>query len=136
MALQTLGQTDEALPHFEQAARLPGAVAEEALVGRATLLMEAGRRDAARAAFDQALEQFPGSVQALAGRADARTFTAGDPDIAALEACLAEGEASLAARPDLGPFRARQGLPRPPGSGAGLSSPRRGQPAETFDLHL
>ncbi|MHA6820039.1 sulfotransferase [Ralstonia pseudosolanacearum] len=91
-ALQTLGQTDEALPHFEQAARLPGAVAEEALVGRAILLMEAGRRDAARAAFDQALAQFPGSVQALAGRADARTFTAGDPDIAALEACLADGE--------------------------------------------
>ncbi len=92
MALQALGQTDEALPHFEQAARLPGAVAEDALVGRAILLMEAGRRDAALAAFDQALEQFPGSVQARAGRADARTFKAGDPDIAALEACLADGE--------------------------------------------
>ncbi|MEF2250806.1 tetratricopeptide repeat-containing sulfotransferase family protein [Ralstonia solanacearum] len=92
MALQALGQTDEALPHFEQAARLPGAVAEDALVGRAILLMEAGRRDAALAAFDQALEQFPGSVQALAGRADARTFKAGDPDIAALQACLADGE--------------------------------------------
>ncbi|AST33568.2 sulfotransferase [Ralstonia solanacearum] len=91
MALQALGQTDEALPHFEQAARLPGAVAEDALVGRAILLMEAGRRDAALAAFDQALEQFPGSVQARAGRADARTFKAGDPDIAALQACLADG---------------------------------------------
>jgi tetratricopeptide (TPR) repeat protein len=54
--------------------------------------MEAGRRDDALAAFDRALGLFPGSVQALAGRADARTFKTGDPDIAALEACLAEGE--------------------------------------------
>ena len=90
--LQSLGQTDEALAHFERAALLPGAVAEEALVGRATLLMEAGRRDDAQAAFDRALGVFPGSVPALAGRADARTFRTGDPDIAALEACLAEGE--------------------------------------------
>lgn len=90
--LQSLGQTDEALAHFEQAALLPGAVAEEALVGRATLLMEAGRRDDALAAFDRVLGAFPGSVQALAGRADARTFRAGDADIAALEACVAKGE--------------------------------------------
>ncbi|WP_207005578.1 tetratricopeptide repeat-containing sulfotransferase family protein [Trinickia mobilis] len=90
--LQALGQTDEALDHFEQAAQLPGVLAEEALVGRATLLMEAGRNDEALAAFERALEVFPGSLPALAGRADARTFTAGDADIAALEACLAEGE--------------------------------------------
>lgn len=92
LVLQALGQTDEALAQFEQAAQLPGAVAEEALVGRATLLMEAGRKDQVLAAFERVLEAFPGSVQALAGRADARTFRAGDPDIAALEACLAEGE--------------------------------------------
>ncbi|MFM0158599.1 tetratricopeptide repeat-containing sulfotransferase family protein [Paraburkholderia sediminicola] len=92
VVLQVLGQTDEALAQFEQAAHLPGAVAEEALVGRATLLMEAGRKDEAMAAFERALEAFPGSTQALAGRADARTFKSGDPDIAALEACLAEGE--------------------------------------------
>lgn len=92
MVLQTLGQTDEALAQFEQAALLPGAVAEEALVGRATLLIEAGRRDDALAAFDRALEAFPGSVPALAGRADARTFQSGDPDIAVLEACIGEGE--------------------------------------------
>jgi tetratricopeptide (TPR) repeat protein len=92
MVLQTLGRTDEALDQFEQAARLPGTVAEEALVGRATLLMEAGRKDEAWAAFDRALGAFPGSVRALTSRADARTFEAGDPDIAALEDCLAEGE--------------------------------------------
>ncbi|CAE6868004.1 Beta-barrel assembly-enhancing protease [Paraburkholderia aspalathi] len=90
--LQSLGQTEEALAQFEEAAQLPGTVAEEALVGRAILFTEAGRNDEARAAFDRALAAFPSSVQALAGRADARTFRTGDPDIAALETCLAEGE--------------------------------------------
>ena len=99
MVLQSMGQTDEALAQFEQAALLPGAVAENALVGRATLLMEAGRRDDALAAFDRALKAFPGSVTALAGRADTRTFQPGDPDIAVLEACVAEtGRHSLADR--------------------------------------
>lgn len=92
VVLQALGQTDGALDQFEQAARLPGAVTEDALVGRATLLMEAGRKDEALIAFERALEAFPGSVQARAARADSRTFTPADPDIAALEACLADGE--------------------------------------------
>jgi tetratricopeptide (TPR) repeat protein len=92
MVLQALGQTDGALDQFEQAELLPGAVAEEALIGRATLLMEAGRQGEALATFDRALRAFPGSVRALAGRADARTFKADDADIAVLETCLAEGE--------------------------------------------
>jgi tetratricopeptide (TPR) repeat protein len=92
LVLQELGLTDEALQEYEQAASLPGTVAESALIGRATLLMEAGRRDEALAAFDRALERFPGSVQALAARSDLRIFNASDPDIAAMEACLAEGE--------------------------------------------
>jgi tetratricopeptide (TPR) repeat protein len=89
--LMSLGHTDEALTAFEQAAGLPGTVLEEALVGRATLLTEAGRKDEALAAFGRALEVFPGSVPALAGRAELRRFEAGDPDIAALEAFVAEG---------------------------------------------
>ena len=92
MVLQSLGRTGEALAHFEQAALLPGAVAEQALLGRATLLMEGGRKDEALAAFERVLAAFPGSVQARASRADARTFSAGDADLAALEACVAEGE--------------------------------------------
>jgi tetratricopeptide (TPR) repeat protein len=92
MVLQDLSLTDEAREAYEQAATLPGTVAEAALVGRATLLTEAGRRDEALAAFEQALARFPGSAQALAARSELRTFSAGDPDIAALEACLAQGE--------------------------------------------
>ncbi|WP_240655535.1 tetratricopeptide repeat-containing sulfotransferase family protein [Paraburkholderia phosphatilytica] len=92
MTLQDLGLTDEARDAYEQAATLPGTVAETALVGCASLLMEAGRRDEALAAFEQVLARFPDSAQARAARSDLRTFVAGDPDIAALEACLAEGE--------------------------------------------
>ncbi len=91
--LQSLGLTEEALPAYEHAAGLPGAIGEDALVGRATLLMEAGRKDEAHAAFDRALEVFPRSVRALAGRSDARKFSSpGDPDIAALEAYVNDGD--------------------------------------------
>ncbi|MGV2293636.1 sulfotransferase [Trinickia sp. YCB016] len=97
--LQALGRHDEALAAFDQAATLPGTVAEEALVGRATLFMETGRKEESMAAFDRALAAFPGSIKALGGRADAKTFKPGDPDIDAMEAVLAEGgKRSLADR--------------------------------------
>jgi tetratricopeptide (TPR) repeat protein len=67
-------------------------VGEAALVGRATLLMEAGHLDEALTAFEQVLARFPGSAQAIAARSELRTFSADDPDIGALEACLAQGE--------------------------------------------
>ncbi|PLZ03188.1 hypothetical protein CY652_07755, partial [Burkholderia sp. WAC0059] len=91
-ALQSLGQTGEALEAFGRAATLPGTVTEEALLGRAVLLTEAGRRDEALAAFGRALEAFPGSAPILSARADAHTFRPGDPDLARLEAFVAEGE--------------------------------------------
>ncbi|MGN6260035.1 MAG: sulfotransferase [Ralstonia sp.] len=87
--LQALGKTDEALAHFEQAAALPGTVREEALIGRATLLMESGQKDAARMAFDQALSIFPASIRVLTARAEVKTFHADDPDVGAIEAWLA-----------------------------------------------
>lgn len=92
LVLQALGATEEALAEFERAAQLPGAVAEDALLGRAMLLMEAGHKDEARAAFDRAQEAFPDSALIIAARADAHRFSAGDPGIAALEAYLAQGE--------------------------------------------
>jgi tetratricopeptide (TPR) repeat protein len=90
--LQALGQHEEALRQFDQAAALPGAVAEEALVGRASLFVEMGRKEEALAAFDQALAAFPQSVRILASRSDSKTFVAGDADIAAMEAVLKQGE--------------------------------------------
>ncbi|RKP51906.1 tetratricopeptide repeat-containing sulfotransferase family protein [Pararobbsia silviterrae] len=90
--LQSLGHTEEALAEFAKAAQLPGAVAADALLGRATLLLEAGRKDEALAAFDHARQAFPDSAPILAGRAEAHLFHEGDPDFAALEAVLGEGE--------------------------------------------
>lgn len=90
LVCQALGRADEALVHFEQAAQLPGTVTEQALIGRAGLLLEDGREPEALIAFDQALKAFPESVPARASRAVIRRFEAGDPDIAALEAAVAQ----------------------------------------------
>jgi tetratricopeptide (TPR) repeat protein len=92
LVLHDLGRTDEALCEYEKAAVLPGTVAEAAMTGCGTVLAEAGRRDEALAAFNRALDRFPGSIHALAARADLRTFNANDPDIQVMEAHLAEGE--------------------------------------------
>jgi tetratricopeptide (TPR) repeat protein len=91
-AHQSLGHQDEALRAFATAAELPGTVREEALLGVAMVLMEAGRKEEALAAFGRVLEAFPHSHRVLAARADLKTFVAGDPDIATMEALLAEGE--------------------------------------------
>lgn len=90
--LQSLGRTEDALIAFERAETLPGAVAEEAATGRAALLMEAGRKDEAMAALSHAIAHFPNSVQALSMLTDLQTCKPGQPVLAPLEACLAEGE--------------------------------------------
>ncbi|HWK45706.1 MAG TPA: sulfotransferase [Stellaceae bacterium] len=90
--LRALDRHDEALAQFDQAAELPGTVAEEALIGRAILFVEAGRQEDALAAFDRARAAFPGSLRVSINRADFQPFAAGDPDIAAIEALIAEGE--------------------------------------------
>lgn len=86
--LQALGQLEEAAAALDRAATLPGTVAEEALVARASLLMEAGNTEEAIAAFEHALERFPGSVRVMAARADTRKYHRGDSDITAMEAAL------------------------------------------------
>lgn len=86
--LQVLGQHDEAAAAFERAATLPGTVAEEALVARALLLMEAGNKEEAIAAFETTLERFPGSVRVMAARSDTKKYCSDDTDIAAMEAAL------------------------------------------------
>jgi len=86
--LQALGQYDEAAACFDRAAALPGTVAEEALVARAALFMEMGRKEDAIAAFDYALEKFPASTRVMAARSDSKTYRSDDPDIAVMEAML------------------------------------------------
>ncbi|WP_321905245.1 sulfotransferase [Paraburkholderia tropica] len=99
LVLQSLGQTAPALDAYARAAALPGAQREQALLGRAALLNEAGRTDDALAAWEQTLAAFPDSVHARASRMEARRTTrADDPDIARLEAFIADG--AQRARPE------------------------------------
>ncbi|VVP25677.1 tetratricopeptide repeat-containing sulfotransferase family protein [Pseudomonas fluorescens] len=97
ITLQAVGLHEEALEHFIQAAALPGSVTEEAMIAQGTLLLELGRKEAAADAFEQALVAFPGSIRALAGRSDSKTFKAGDADIAAMEEGLLRSEGLLLA---------------------------------------
>lgn len=89
--LQSLEQHDEALQAYERAARLPGNQAEEAMVARAILLQERGKKELAVVAFEAALKAFPHSAQALTARSDSKKYRLDDPDIAAMEAALASG---------------------------------------------
>lgn len=91
--LQALGRLDEALASFERAAALPGLAAESALANRGVLFMEAGRKDEAQTAFDRAQTAFPNSSQIWFNRADLKTFTPNDPDIARMEALLRDNRA-------------------------------------------
>lgn len=86
--LQAMERFDEALDAFERAVSLPGLAAESALVNRAVLFMEGGRKEEARAAFSRALEAFPHSAQAWFNQADLKVFTPDDPDIGRMEALL------------------------------------------------
>ncbi|MCA1325170.1 tetratricopeptide repeat-containing sulfotransferase family protein [Herbaspirillum sp. alder98] len=87
-ALQALDQHEQALNSFDQAAALPGTVTEEAMTARALLLLEMGDKEAAIAAFDRTLAQFPESIRVTMARVDTKTYRADDPDIALMEAAL------------------------------------------------
>jgi tetratricopeptide (TPR) repeat protein len=90
---QALGSQDEALAEFEKAIALPGVAAEDAMLSRAAVFMEAGRPDDALAEFDRAQRAFPLSVKAVFGRAELKRYEAADPDFAKLEHFL-EGQTS------------------------------------------
>jgi len=86
--LQELGRFDEAVACYERAAKLPGTAAESAMVNRASLLMEVGRKDEAWEAFDQVLGAYPRSASALSNRVDIKKYSEGDADISRMEALL------------------------------------------------
>ena len=96
MVLQAMGRFQPALAAFDRAAALPGLATEKALVNRATLYMEHGRKAEATAAFDRALAAFPASASAWFNSADLRRFTPNDPAIDRMEALLSEGGAVAA----------------------------------------
>ena len=89
--LQAAGQFDAALGEYARTVELPGTAQEKALVNRAVLHMELGRKREAREAFDAALAAFPNSATALFNQADLGKFKAGDPTIERMLALLGPG---------------------------------------------
>lgn len=87
---QALNQGEAALAAFEQAADLPGTKAEDAAIAAAVLHMEQGRKAEADAAFLEIAERFPQSVSAWYNWADIHRFRPEDPQIARMEALLAD----------------------------------------------
>jgi tetratricopeptide (TPR) repeat protein len=99
--LHAQGREAEALAAYDRAIALPMAGKDGPLTDKAALLSRSGRTAEALAACDQALAINPGSADAWRYRADLKRFTAGDPEIAGMEALLAAGEQAgqgLAAR--------------------------------------
>lgn len=82
-----LGRDEEAIAAFDRASRhLPQPAT--ALANQAMVLLELGRGAEAEAALERALAADPGFAAAWYTRADIKSFTAGDPDIAAMERLL------------------------------------------------
>jgi tetratricopeptide (TPR) repeat protein len=88
-ALQGAMQYDEALAAFDKARGLHSLTPEQSHVNRATLLMEINRNDEAREAFAAARAINPHSGNIWFNLSALKTFTPGDPDIAAMEKLLA-----------------------------------------------
>ena len=90
--LHAQGRAAEALAAYDRAVALPMAGKDGPLADKAALLLQGGRTAEALAACDQALAINPASADAWLCRADLKLFAAEDPDIAAMEALLAEGD--------------------------------------------
>jgi tetratricopeptide (TPR) repeat protein len=92
VTLQALGRHDEAVAAYHRALALKPDLAE-AHVSLAVALQELGQGAEALAATDRALAIDPGQARAWFVRSDLKTFAPGDPDLAAMEARLAAGDA-------------------------------------------
>jgi tetratricopeptide (TPR) repeat protein len=89
--LQAQDKVEEALAAFDRATRSPGFAREKALINRGVVRMEQGERDAAKAAFDAVLAEFPRSASGWFNLADLHRFAPGDPGIPAMEALVGAG---------------------------------------------
>jgi tetratricopeptide (TPR) repeat protein len=85
LAQQLAGREEEALCLFDAAAAANSAIA---LSDKGVLLTQLGRMSEACEAFDQALVREPFLADAWYNKANARSHTPGDPDIAAMEELL------------------------------------------------
>lgn len=90
-ALHAQGHLGPALSALDKAVGLGGASLEKAMVRRASLLMEQGEKDSARAELEKVLELFPASASAWLSLSDMKRFKAGDADLARMERLIAPG---------------------------------------------
>lgn len=87
LTLQALGQDEDALEAFAQAASLtPDPRSPQ--VNRATLLMQLGRREEAQTILADIVSAQPDSAAAWYNLAEAKTFQRRDPDIAVMDEVL------------------------------------------------
>jgi len=98
--LQAIYRSGEALQEFELAANLPMPRPEGPVEKKGLLFLELGKSKEALAAFDEALSINPRAAGVWFNRSDAKTFAKGDPDIAAMEQLLADGERQGISRDD------------------------------------
>jgi tetratricopeptide (TPR) repeat protein len=98
---QAMGRFEPALAAYDRAAQLPGPAQQDAVSNRASLFMEFGRKEEARAAFEAAAKVFPHSAAALFNQTDLKRIEPGDPLIAQMEALLAREGLSAADRTTL-----------------------------------
>jgi len=88
-ALQETGRLDEAMAHYDEAARLAKPGFESPLANKALLQMEMGQVGESLATLDLALTVNPGSAHAWFLRGQIKKFTADDPDLVKIETVLA-----------------------------------------------
>jgi tetratricopeptide (TPR) repeat protein len=87
--LNALGKIDEAADHYQRAVTLKPNLAE-AHNNLGNVLRDRGELGRALAHYEQALKLRPNFAEAHYYRSDLKTFRAGDPDLAALEALAAD----------------------------------------------
>jgi tetratricopeptide (TPR) repeat protein len=85
LALHLAGEDGEAFKMFDRAAATRPALA---LSDKAVLLTQLGKLSEARDTFDQALTHEPRLADAWYNKSNAKNYTAGDPDIGAMERLL------------------------------------------------
>ena len=91
--LQALGRNEEALVAFERAIGLPGVAAEDAMLSRASALLESGFKEESTREYARAAAAFPGSLKPIFARAEVIRYESGHPDLERLESYVRDGSA-------------------------------------------
>jgi tetratricopeptide (TPR) repeat protein len=95
---QAMGRFEPALRSYDRAVALPGPAQKDAVSNRASLFMEFGKAEEARAAFEAAAKTFPNSAAVLLSQTDLKHIEPGDPLLAEMGSLIARDGLSVADR--------------------------------------